>query len=499
LVGALRELIALGTSGDSRGLTPSDFPLAGLGQAALDSLTQVRLADVEDLYPLSPLQEGILFHHLHDEGGPQPYFNQLTFELEGALDTGVFTQAWRQVVSRYTILRTAFLWEGLDGPLQAVVRELEPPITVEDRRDVPPSEQETWLNAFFAEDRRRGLTLSRAPLHRLTVLRTGERTWRVVLSFSHILLDGWSVPLVMRELLTRFEALRRGLPPPRTDARPYRDFIAWLSRRDLTATRDFWRTSLEGFTEPTPLEMGGGVLDAGQAGVRGAQQLRLGAEETAVLQAFARQQGVTPGTLVQAAWALLLGRYSGRDDVLFGVTVSGRPSDLPGVEEMVGLFINAIPARVRLPPRQPVGTWLKALQGWLMEARQHEHAPLVEVRRWSDIPPGAPLFESLVVFENYPVDTALTTDSKELVVRDARSLEADHHPLTLAAMPGRELLLQLSYDTTRFGAAAIQRTVAHLRNLLVGLAGSAARPLAELPLLTDAERHEVLRAWNATS
>ncbi|WP_164021375.1 non-ribosomal peptide synthetase [Pyxidicoccus trucidator] len=492
LVEALRELIALGTSGEARGLTPSDFPLAGLGQAALDSLTQVRLADVEDLYPLSPLQEGILLHHLRDDGGTQPYFNQLTFALEGELDTGAFTQAWRQVVSRYTILRTAFLWEGLDRPLQAVVRELEPPITVEDRRDVPPSEQEAWLNAFFAEDRRRGVALARAPLHRLAVLRMGERSWRVVLSFSHILLDGWSIPLVLRELLTRFEALRRGLPPPRMDTRPYRDFIAWLGRRDLGATRDFWRKSLEGFTEPTPLEPGGSELDAGLAGVRGELRLGLGAEKTAVLQSFARQQGVTPGTLVQAAWALLLGRYSGRDDVLFGVTVSGRPSDLPGVEEMVGMFINAIPARVRLPPRQSVGAWLKTLQGWLMEARQHEHAPLVEVRRWSDIPPGPPLFESLVVFENYPVDTALTTDSKELVVRDARSLEADHHPLTLTAMPGRELLLQLAYDTTRFGAAAIQRMMAHLHTLLMGLAEGAARPLAELPMLAPEERRQLL-------
>ncbi len=497
---SLRELIAHGTSEDPRGLAPSDFPLAALGQGALDALADRlaakggRLRDVEDLYPLSPLQQGILFHHLQEDVA-QPYFNQITFELEGALDVEAFTQGWRQAAAQHPILRTAFFWEGLDAPLQAVMREVEPPVSVEDWRSVPASEREARLAGFFAEDRKRGVVLSRAPLFRLTLLRTGERVWRVVFSLSHLLLDGWSVPLVMRDVLTRYEAVRRGLTPPRRDVRPYRDFIAWLARQDLSAARDFWSRSLAGFTEPTRLDLGG----VPRAGGRREFQLRLGMEDTAAVGAFARAQGLTPGTLVQAAWALLLGRYSGSEDVVFGVTVSGRPGALTGVEGMVGMFINAIPVRVRLPPAQPVGAWLKAFQAWLLEARQHELAPLVEVRRWSDVPAGQPLFESLVIYENYPVDTALNAPSDELAVRDARSLEVDHHPLTLTAMPGRELLLQLAYDSGRFDAAAIQRMMAHLRNLLVGLAGSAARPVAELPMLAEEERRRLLVEWNARS
>jgi amino acid adenylation domain-containing protein/non-ribosomal peptide synthase protein (TIGR01720 family) len=497
---ALRELIAHGTSEDPRGLAPSDFPLAGLGQGALDALADRlvakggRLRDVEDLYPLSPLQQGILFHHLQEDVA-QPYFNQITFELEGALDVEAFIQGWRQAAAQHPILRTAFFWEGLDAPLQAVMREVEPPVSVEDWRTVPAHEREARLAAFFAEDRRRGVVLSRAPLFRLTLLRTGERVWRVVFSLSHILLDGWSVPLVMRDVLTRYEAVRRGLTPPRRDVRPYRDFIAWLARQDLGAARDFWRKSLAGFTEPTRVDLGGMPREGGRREL----QLRLGMDDTATVGAFARQQGLTPGTLVQAAWALLLGRYSGNDDVVFGVTVSGRPAALAGVEGMVGMFINAIPVRVRLSPSQPVGAWLKAFQAWLLEARQHELAPLVEVRRWSDVPPGQPLFESLVIFENYPVDAALNAPSDELAVRDARSLEVDHHPLTLTAMPGRELLLQLAYDSGCFDAAAIQRMMAHLRNLLVGLAGDAARPVAELPMLSEEERRRVLVEWNVPS
>ncbi|MBZ4419892.1 non-ribosomal peptide synthase/polyketide synthase [Myxococcus sp. RHSTA-1-4] len=501
LLGALRELIAQGTSEDPRGLAPSDFPLAKLGQGELDALADRlaakggRLRDVEDLYPLAPLQQGILFHHLQEDE-TQPYFNQLAFEVDGGLDVKAFTEAWRQTAMQFSILRTAFFWEGLDAPLQAVMREVEPSVTVEDWRSVAPADLEARVAAFFAEDRRRGVVLTRAPLFRLTLLRTGERVWRVVFSVTHLLLDGWSTQLVTRDVFTRYEALRRGLTPPRRDVRPYRDYIAWLGRQDLGAARKFWRKALADFTEPTRVDVGG--ASRAPAG-RGEQELRLATEETAALVAFARQQGVTPGTLLQAAWALLLGRYSGRDDVLFGLTVSGRPPELPGIEGMVGMFINAIPVRVRLPPSQAVGPWLKALQGWLQEARQYEVAPLVEVRRWSEVPPGPPLFESLFIYENYPMEAALSTPSDELVVRNPSSVEVDHHPLTLMAVPGRELLLKLTYDSARFDAAAVRGMLGHVRQLLGELRGKAGQPLSELSLLGAEERRRVLVEWNDTA
>ncbi|WXH33848.1 D-alanine--D-alanyl carrier protein ligase [Myxococcus stipitatus] len=496
---ALRVLIAHGTSEDPRGLAPSDFPLAKLGQGELERIADTlvaqgrRLREVEDLYPLSPLQQGILFHHLQADE-TQPYFNQLSFEVDGALDVEVLTEAWRQAAQRFSILRTAFYWEGLEAPLQAVMREAEPPVSVEDWRAVPRGELEARVADFFAEDRRRGVRLSVAPLFRLTLLRTGERVWRVVFSVSHLLLDGWSTQLVLREVFTRYEALRRGLTLPRGEVRPYRDFIAWLAKQDSGAAREFWRGALAGFSEPTRLNLGGSVR--GQTG-RGMEELRLGIEETSALMAFARRQSMTPGTVLQGAWAVLLGRYTGSDDVVFGLTVSGRPPELPGIEGMVGMFINAIPVRARMPAMCPVGTWLKGLQTWLQEAREYESSPLVEVRKWSDVPSGEPLFETLVIYENYPMEAGLAAPSDELVLRNPTAVEVDHHPLTLLAMPGRELSLRLTYDASRFDAAVVRRMLVHVRQLLSELRDKADRPLVELTLLAADERRRLLSEWSA--
>ncbi|NVJ10774.1 AMP-binding protein, partial [Myxococcus sp. AM001] len=459
----------------------SGFPLAGLSQE-----------DVEDVYPLSSLQHGILISHLQEQE-TQPYFNQISFELEGPLDEAAFTEAWRQTADQYEILRTAFFWEGLDAPLQAVMREISLPFATEDLRALSPAEQEARLAAFFEEDRRRGLVLSRAPGFRLTLLRTGARVWRAVFSLTHLLLDGWSTQLVLREVFSRYEALRRGLTLPRRAVRPYRDFIAWLGRQDLGAARDFWRGALAGFTAPTRLDFGGAPR---ASTLLGEVQLRMSAAETSALGAFSRRHGVTGGTLLQAAWALLLGRYSGEDDVLFGLTVSGRPPELAGVEQMAGLFINAIPVRVKLPGASPVVSWLKEFQAWLQNARQYESSPLVEVRRWSDVPPGPALFESLVVFENYPRDAGLTTMSDELVVRSPYIVEVDSHPLTILAVPGREWQLRLTYDARRFDAAVAKRVVAQVHQLLRELCVPEHRTLSELSLMSAEERRRVVEEWS---
>ncbi|WP_408890509.1 non-ribosomal peptide synthase/polyketide synthase [Myxococcus faecalis] len=501
LSSALRELIAHATSEDPRGLSPSDFPLAKLGQGALEGLADrmaskgLRLRDVEDLYPLSPLQQGILFHILQDEAS-QPYFNQMAFELEGALDVKALTEAWRQAARRFSILRTAFYWDGLDAPLQAVMRDVEPPVQVEDWRAVPRGEVEARVSAFLEEDRRRGVELSVAPLFRLGLLRTDERVWRVVFSFSHLLLDGWSTQLVTQDVFTRYEALRRGVTPPRGEVRPYRDFIAWLERQDPRAAKEFWSKALVGYSEPTRVDVAAAAR--GLSG-RGGQELRLGAEETAALVAFARQQGITQSTLVQGAWAVVLGRYSGRDDVVFGATVAGRPAELTDFESMVGLFINSIPVRVRMPSEARVGTWLRELQGWMQEARQYESTPLVDVRRWSEVPSGEPLFETLFTYENYPMEAGLSTPSEDLVVRNPMAVEADHHPISLVVMPGNEWVLKLNHDAARFDALAVRRMLEQVRHLLSELRGKVEQPLSTLDLMGADERRRLLEEWSGRS
>ncbi|HZI06574.1 MAG TPA: condensation domain-containing protein, partial [Archangium sp.] len=392
--------------------TPSDFPLVKLGQEDLEKLVERvargdagRRRNIEDLYPLSPLQKGLLFHVLHAESADM-YLNQLSWELVGPLDVTAMAHAWRETVARHASLRTGFLWEGLEEPLQVVMRDAQLPVHSEDWREVPPSEFEARFSAWIGADRRQGFELERAPLLRLALLRVGERAWRFVLSYSHLVLDGWSMPLMVREVFSRYAERVGGSERRWPEAPAYQGFIAWLQRQELGAAREFWRESLAGFTSPTQVGVDRGPV-AGGVPVRRELRARLTSGQTAALQELSRRQKVTLSTCILGAWALLLRHHGGEDDVVFGNTVSGRPAALPGVEETIGMFINTLPVRARVARGTPVGEWLRELQQWLLEMRQHDYSPLVEVRRWSDVPAGAPLFESLVVVENLRVDNTL--------------------------------------------------------------------------------------------
>jgi surfactin family lipopeptide synthetase C len=213
---------------------------------------------------------------------------------------------------------------------------------------------------------------------------------------------------------------------------------------------------------------------------------------------LARSRQLTLSTIIQGAWALLLGRYSGRDDVVFGLTVSGRPAELADVESMVGMFINTLPLRVAVDEHSGLVPWLRAIQRRQFELRQFEHSALVQVQGWSDVPRGRPLFESIVVVENYPVDAALAGRAERLGVEAVRSLDQTNYPLDLTVVPGEELWLKIGYDAHRFEADAIDRLLGHLNTLLEGIAADPDRCLADLPMLTGAERDQLLRRWNDT-
>jgi Non-ribosomal peptide synthetase modules and related proteins len=360
--------------------------------ARLDAqlLTKLPARNVEDIYPLSPLQQGLLFHTLYAPDS-EVYREQRSCSLKGNLNGSAFKQAWGQVVQRHVLLRTSFYWEELSEPLQVVHRQVELPWEQGDWRDLSPSEQQVRLEAFLQADRERGFELGQAPLMRCALMRVAEDTYQFVWSFHHLLLDGWSLPLVLKEVLGCYEAYCRGRELRLESPRPYRDYIAWLQRQDLSQAEGFWRKALQGMTAPTPLPIGR------SAGVRlerepryEEQGLRFSAALTGQLQALARGQRLTLNTLVQGAWALLLSRYSGEEDVLFGVTVSGRPAGLVGVEAMVGLFINTLPVRVQLPPQASLLPWLEQLQGQQVEREQYAYSPLAEIQGWSEVPRGVP-------------------------------------------------------------------------------------------------------------
>jgi hypothetical protein len=376
---------------------------------------------IEDIYRLSPLQEGMLFESLYAPEA-DAYVMQGSWTLEGDLDPSVLRQAWEQIVRRHAVLRTSFHWEEMERPHQVVHQEIpELPWTEEDWRGMPERQQR--LEERHEADRRAGFDLRTAPLFRLLLVRLEDRLWNLAWTQHHLLLDGWSVSQVLRELFAVYTALLRGQSPRLAQPRPFREYIEWLLRRDPRQAEAFWRRELAGFASPTPL--GGRELDPARRhafGGHGRVDAILDAGETAALSELARRHRLTLNTLVQGAWALRLRQVSGEEDVVFGVVVSGRPAaELPGVESAVGPFINTIPLRARLSPGERLLPWLAALQERQLEARRFEHSPLVEIQGWSEVPRDRPLFESLMAFEGSLYDPALTEGTEDVRVVDGRS------------------------------------------------------------------------------
>ncbi len=452
--------------------------------------------DVVDIYPLTPTQEGLLFHTLlaPDSG---VYVIQQHGVLEGELDLAALSASWERVVDRQTILRTSFEWDGLDRPLQIVHRHVRLPLVEEDWTDLSPEEQQSRWRGLLEDDRRRGFDLHDAPLMRFVVARLSEREFRFLWSHHHVLADGWSLPLLLQEVFTFYEASRRGIRLNPPDPRPFRDYIAWLERQDPRQAEAFWREQLAGYDEPVRMGIDrGGAADSADFGEI---HRRLSPARAKRLEAFAREHQLTLNTLVQAAWAFLLSCYSGREDVVFGVAVSGRSAPLPGIESMIGPFINTLPVRIKLPADATVRDWLAALQAQTAAFRSYEYSPLVKVQRQGDVQPGTPLFEYLYVFENYPVDISEAAAlGGSVKLREMSVADQTNYPFMLAVVPGAGLEFRVNYLRDRFQDSDIERLLGHLERLLATLIADPDQMLGAISLISDRERDQVLVEWNAT-
>ncbi|HVT17772.1 MAG TPA: non-ribosomal peptide synthase/polyketide synthase [Thermoanaerobaculia bacterium] len=492
-VAELRALIAHCISPGAGGYTPSDFPLAGLGQEEIDRLFHGDPRRVEDVYPLSPLQQGLLFHSLYAPGDGL-YCEQLVWSLRGELDLAALQGAWRRIVDHHAVLRTSFLWEGLPKPLQVAWEAAEIAWSVHDWSSLPASQLDKQLAGWLEADRRRGFPLAQPPLARLTWIQLAGDRCHLIWSFHHLLLDGWSLGLVLGEVAETYAGLLRGEEVALQHRPRFHDYIAWLLRQDEGAAEEYWRGALHGFLAPTPL---GAELplspDAGEEGGFGELETVLPAAAFAALNEVVQRYRVTFAIVLEAAWALLLSRYSGEDEVLFGTTVSGRSPELTGSEEMVGLLINTLPVRLSVPRLGTVGAWWAAVQARQIERLPYEWSSLARIGSWSEVV-AAPLFESLVVLENYPRGAGLESRARDLRLEAARMVERPNYPLTLVADPGDDLLLKLLFSTRRFDAAAAARRIGHLSTLLSGFAAGPERQLHELELLTREERRQI-EAW----
>jgi len=400
--------------------------------------------------------------------------------------------------SSHPVLRTGFVWEGLREPLQIVFRSANARFIHHDLSDAT-IEPQPDLESLRRAGAEQGFDVSTPPLMRFTLVRLGKTKFEFLWSSHHLLLDGWSMSLVLQELLERYAVLCSGTPFHSEWQRPYRDYIVWVGRQDLAKAREYWQPLLKNFTTSVPLPGQRPFQSVDTNGRSTDQQLTLSKDATSHLHTFARQYQITLSVVVQAAWAFLLKHYTHERDLVFGVTVSGRPPELAGVDRMVGVFINTLPVRLSLTPTAKLISVLKELQARQLQLDEYSYTPLVKIQEWSEIPAGLPLFETVVVFENYPVDASLKEPRGELAFHSVRSRANTTYPLTLVIKPAAQTTLQLTYDSRRFQPGMVDQLLNHLQNLLVSIAADPMQRVCDLLPISQVEREQLLVQWNNTA
>ncbi|MCG8416661.1 MAG: amino acid adenylation domain-containing protein [Proteobacteria bacterium] len=495
----LRALVAHCLERDVGAYTPSDFPVAHLDQRALDALVasvspagqSAFKAHISDVYELSPVQQGMLFHALYAPDS-RVYVNQLTCRLRGDLDEQAFAGAWAHLIAHHPVLRTSFHWQGLDSPVQVVHRTAPFRLEIRDWRDMTGPDRTRQWTATALEQRDRGFCLTEPSPMRILLIRETTREYRLLWTRHHLVVDGWSSALLLQELFAAYRALAAGDAISAPVVQPYRNYVRWLQRQDTAAARTFWRDRLRGFTTATPLP--GAQPDTGRVPDMAEVTTTVSRQLSRRLTSFARTQSLTLNTLVQAAWSILLSRYSGESDVVHGAISSGREPDLAGADHMIGVFINTLPVRARVDGEAAIVPWLQGFQSHLTDRERHAHSSLTDVTAWSDVKAGSPLFDSIVIFENYPVDATPLAKNSSLRAADIEAYDPNNYSLTLVASPGEAIDLKLMYDRNRFEPQAMSRILGHFATLLCTIAGPA-QTLGQLSLLSDKERKELLTAW----
>jgi amino acid adenylation domain-containing protein len=496
------SLLAMQVSGRAGSLLRRMVPVTLLFQhsnladyaTAIAALTTERPAEdiSPETLPLTPLQQGMLVHHLLTPGTGVD-IGQLVCTLEGELDAMALEQAWTDVVARHAALRASFRWEGLASPVQVIAPARPAPWAAADWRDTDAGEQEPRFAAWLHTDRQRGFNLAEWPLFRVQLLRLGETAHRLVWTLHHALLDDRGIERVVREVFAIHDARGRGERAGLPAAAPLAGYLTWVTGRDAAASESFWREQLRGFTRPTPLAIDHAPAPRVDHARQADREIRLAEDQHQALRALAAEHGLSFKTLIHGVWAILLSRYSGEPEVLFGVIHSGREDAPAGTKDVVGNCWNTVPLRVAVDEDAEAAGWLRQLEARWNSIRPHALTSLALIQEWSEVPAGQPLFASLVDVEDFQLQEELGAPGRQF-----RFFGQTNYPLTLAVYPARELFLKLEFDLARFDDATIERLLGHLRSLLEGLAGHPAGRIAELPLLAAAELRQLRTGWEAS-
>lgn len=444
--------------------------------------------NIEDIYPLSPMQQGILFHSILNPD-LDIYITQICLTLEGDINSNNIKQAWQEIINRHQVCRAAFRWEKKDKTFQVIYKQVELPWVEKDWQRYASEEQENnKLQEYLIVDKKQGFDLKRSPLMRLSLIKLNKTTYKLIWTLHHLILDGWSLSLILKEFFKIYNGLSCQTPIP------YGQYIAWLHNQDLEAAAIYWKNKLQGFTDPTHLKIYGQNLDKNK--ITRSQQLRLSSKITDSLKSLAKKHNLTLNAIIQGTFAILLSRYTDCKDIVYGTTTSGRPANFPGIESMVGLFINTLPMRVKISDTELLLPWLEQLQQQVSNL-EYEYTPLSTIQDLSDIPSGIPLFENIFVFENYPVDTKLLSENKKLKIKSIDLQEFNNFPLTCLVKVSSELSIEIQHDNNRFTSDTIKQILESFEYLLTQIVDNPQQPLGELSILTSKNK-ELIASWQQT-
>jgi amino acid adenylation domain-containing protein/non-ribosomal peptide synthase protein (TIGR01720 family) len=439
------------------------------------------MSNLTDVYPLSPMQQGILFESLNNQGGL--YVEQLHCEFVGELDVEAFVGAWASTVQRHSILRSAFVWEAIPKPVQAVRAHVGLSFLHKDWSELTSDNVAQQLESFLQQDRNRGFDLRRAPLMRLSLLQVNKHLYQFVWTYHHSILDGWSEALVLSEVMAAYKSIAAGQKPAVLPERtPFRDYVAWIEQQDRRSAEEFWKRTFD------DCSFSPGAFDCRNKLCGNSRREHESALTTApwILQEFLREQSITLSTLVLGALALLLGRYRTGTDVVIGLVVSGRPPEWSGSSEAVGLFVNTLPMRVRPSQQQSVLAWLRQLQEQQLEVQKYQFTSLTDIHRWLQIPAGQSLVECIFAAESYPVDATLLHGTSDLKIRNfKRETTRTNSLLTLSLIPGKDTLIRASSDANRFPESIAERLPTELAKLVMRITAAPSESMANLCRLDE--------------
>lgn len=449
---------------------------------------------VKNIYPLSPLQEGMLFHALQDPG--DAYFEQLSYRIRGRIDPDVFRATWEELVRRHDVLRTLFVHKDVPRPLQIVLKQRRIDFSLVDLRKLARGDAEAKIVSLKEEDRATPFNLAKDPLTRVKVIALADDEAEVVWSHHHIILDGWSAGILQGELLEIYTALKQGRRHSLPEPAPFSGYITWIGRQDQEASRRFWREYLGGYSQAAGIPRFPNREPA-RAG-RGNLDFRLDGKISESLTTLAAGNGVTLNVLLQALWGILLCRLNGVEEAVFAATVSGRPDELPGIEKMVGLFINAVPVRIVLGRGATLSELLKTHQARTLAASRHHWSSLADIQAESALKQS--LLDHILIFENFPLDERIAaeqrSDERGFAIVKAEIRENTNYPFELSILPGSEIEFKMGYDRSVYDDAQIERVAWSLEHLVHAVLENPHAPLAGLSILSGREKELILRVFN---